>query len=146
MGRFLTVGAGAFIVDMGLFNLLVFGPMPLLAHKPVTAKIIAAVVATVVSWLGNRSWTFAHRRSDRPWSELLRYGAVNALALLIPPAVLYVTLYGVGAEGLIAANVASVIGIAVGTVVRYLGYKLWAFKSKPVPQVVELDPAAAATR
>ncbi|MCL2850477.1 MAG: GtrA family protein, partial [Micrococcales bacterium] len=127
ISRFAIVGGVAFVVDMGLFNLLVFGPGQMLGHKPVTAKIIAALVATFVSWMGNRHWTFSERRSRRRSNELATYATINVVALLIAPSVLYVTTYWVGATGPLAANVASVTGIGVGTIVRYTGYKLWVF-------------------
>src|SRR5689334_3708618 len=64
MVKFGAVGAIAFLVDVGTFNLLRFGlgdggPFE---HKPITAKIISATLATIVAWLGNRLWTFRHRR------------------------------------------------------------------------------------
>lgn len=133
MAQFLTVGGVAFVADMGLFNLLVFGPGHPLGHKPVTAKIVAALFATLVSWVGNRHWTFSERRSHRRSRELAIYAAINGVALLMAPAVLYVTTYWVGATGQFAANVASVVGIGIGTVLRYTGYKLWVFPARPAP-------------
>ena len=70
--KFGAVGALAFVVDIGLFNLLRFGlgdggP---LEDKPLTAKIISATCATVVAWLGNRVWTFRHRRRAKAHHEL----------------------------------------------------------------------------
>jgi len=127
MGRFLTVGGVAFVVDLGLFNLMVFGPGQALGHKPVTAKILAALVATLVSWLGNRHWTFSARRTHRSGRELAVYVGINAVALLVAPSALYVTYYWIGTQGPVAANVASIVGIGIGTVFRYVGYKRWAF-------------------
>lgn len=127
MARFLAVGGVSFVVDMGLLNLLVYGPGHLFANKPVTAKIIATVVATVVSWLGNRHWTFAEHRSSQRGREVVVYGVINAVAALIPSATLYIALYWLGLTGQLVVNVATVIGIVIGTVVRYVGYKLWVF-------------------
>ena len=133
MAQFLTVGGVAFVVDMGLFNLLAHGPGHLLAHKIVTASIIAALVATLVSWMGNRHWTFSDRRSRRGPHELAIYATINLVALLVPQVTLYVTTYWIGATGPLAANVAKVLGIGIGTVVRYTGYKLWAFPARSAP-------------
>ncbi|MCL2423088.1 MAG: GtrA family protein [Micrococcales bacterium] len=133
MAQFLTVGGVAFVVDLGLFNLMLFGPGHVLGHKPVTAKIIAALVATLVSWLGNRHWTFSERRSHRRGLELGLYATINAVALLIAPSVLYATTYWIGATGPVAANTASIVGIGIGTLVRYTGYKLWVFPLRPAP-------------
>ena len=136
MAQFLTVGGVSFVVDMGLFNLLVFGPGQLLGHKPVTAKVITALVATFVSWMGNRRWTFSERQSHRRSRELATYALINGVALLVAPAALYVTTYWIGATGHVATNVGSVVGIGIGTAIRYLGYKLWVFPARvtlPVP-------------
>ena len=59
LSQFAAVGVVALVVDLGLFNLLRFGPGELLDDRPITAKVIATVVATLVSWMGNRHWTFS---------------------------------------------------------------------------------------
>ena len=62
--KFSVVGGIAFVVDVALFNALRFegdiwsGP---LSHKPITAKVISVSVATVVTYVGNRRWTWADR-------------------------------------------------------------------------------------
>jgi putative flippase GtrA len=126
-GRFLAVGAMAFVVDLGLFNLLAFGPGHLMEHHQVKAKLLATILATVASWLGNRNWTFAEHRSQKPAREAIAYAAVNGLAALTAPAAVYVANYWLGTREQLAVNIATVLGIAVGTVMRYLGYKLWVF-------------------
>ena len=52
LARFLSVGGIAFVVDLGLFNLLRFGPGEVLGHKPLTAKVISVVAATLVVLAG----------------------------------------------------------------------------------------------
>ncbi len=125
--RFLVVGGGAFILDLGLYNLLVFGPGQVLGHKPLTAKVISVVVATFASWLGNRHWTFAHRRTEQRGRELLIYGALNAVGALVPVATLAFSRYVLHLAGPLEDNAATIIGIAMATVLRYVGYKLWVF-------------------
>lgn len=130
--RFLSVGAVAFVVDIGLFNLLRFGPGELLEHKPVTAKVISVVAATLVSWLGNRHWTFSRRRTDRRARELAVFAAINIVCAAIPIATLALSHYGLGQTTPLADNVATVLGIAIGTVVRYVSYKRWVFTGHAV--------------
>src|SRR6478752_5759648 len=60
MIKFGVVGLLAFIIDIGLANLLWH---TVLSDKVTTAKIISGIVATLFSWVGNRQWTFRHRRS-----------------------------------------------------------------------------------
>ena len=127
LARFLSVGGVAFVVDLGLFNLLRFGPGEVLGHKPLTAKVISVVAATLVSWLGNRHWTFSRQRTDERVRELVVFGAINIGCAVIPVLTLAFSHYTLGLTSPLADNVASVIGIGIGTVLRYLGYKRWVF-------------------
>jgi putative flippase GtrA len=127
MSRFLVVGGVSFVVDMGLFNLLVFGPGHVLGNKTTTANVIAIAVATLVSWVGNRHWTFASKRTDRQLRELLVYGAINVVAALVPVATVAMGRYTFHQDSQLALNAAKVIGIVLGTAIRYVGYKLWVF-------------------
>ena len=59
LAKFGSVGALAYVVDLGLFNLLSFGPGELLGHKPLTAKSVSVAVATIVESVGTRDWTWS---------------------------------------------------------------------------------------
>lgn len=124
--KFGTVGAIAFVIDMGLFNLLALEGQPL-DHKPTTAKILSAVVATIVSWLLNRGWTFAARSRANRWREFLGFALVNGAGIAVAAATLWVAVYGFDVTTDLGKNIASVLGIGLGTVVRYLGYKFLVF-------------------
>ena len=127
IARFLSVGGVAFVVDLGLFNLLRFGPGEVLGHKPLTAKVISVIAATLVSWLGNRHWTFSRQRTDRRTRELVVFAAINVVCALIPVLTLAFSHYALGLATPLADNVSTVIGIGIGTVLRDLGYKRWVF-------------------
>ena len=133
LARFLSVGGIAFVVDLGLFNLLRFGPGEVLGHKPLTAKVISVVAATLVAWLGNRHWTFSRQRTDRRAHELAVFAGINVVCALIPVLTLAFSHYTLGQTTALADNVATVIGIGIGTVLRYLGYKRWVFTGLRVP-------------
>ncbi len=130
--KFGVVGALAFIVDLGLFNLLHYGPHPPLADKIVTAKIASAAVATVVAWIGNRLWTFREKRTDRLIDELLVFTLINVVALLIPAGTVAFTAYVLDAPEALPANIAAVVGIGIGTITRYVGYRRYVFTDAAV--------------
>lgn len=124
LARFGSVGAVAYLVDVGLFNLLRFGPGELLGEKPLTAKGVSVVVATLVAWCGNRYWTFAHRRTATRGRELLAFAVVNAGGLLIAVACLAVSHYVLGLTSPLADNIAANgVGLVLGTAFRYVLYR-----------------------
>lgn len=127
LARFLSVGGVAFIVDLGLFNLLRFGPGHLLEQKPLTAKIISLMAATLVSWIGNRHWTFSRQRTAQRTRELVVFTGINLVGAIVPVLTLAFSHYVLDLTHGLADNVATVVGIAIGTALRYVGYKKWVF-------------------
>lgn len=132
MARFLAVGGLSFVVDLGLFNLLLYGPGHVLEHKPLTAKILSVTLATLVSWVGNRYWTFSEHKTSRGVRELVVYGAINVVGALVPVGTLAFSRYTLALASPLADNVSTVIGIAAATVLRYVGYKKWVFTGSTV--------------
>lgn len=132
--KFGAVGAVAFVVDTGIFNLLVhIGDDPVLADKPLTGKVISVAVATLVAWLGNRYWTFRRRRRSAVPRELVLFGVVNVGGLLLALVPLGVSRYVLGLESALADNIATnVVGLALGTVFRFLMYRTVVFNQGPV--------------
>ena len=130
MVKFGAVGAIAFVVDIGLFNLLRLGlgdggP---LEHKPLTAKVISATVATVVAWVGNRLWTFRHRRRQRAAHELALFVVFNAAGMAIALACLAISHYGLDLRSARADNIsANGIGLVLGTLFRFWAYRTFVF-------------------
>lgn len=128
LARFGSVGAVAFVVDLGLFNLLRFGPGDLLEHKPLTAKVISVAVATLVSWLGNRYWTFSARRTANHVRELAGFAVVNIGGMGIAVACLAFSHYVLDLRSPLADNIsANGVGLVLGMVFRYLAYRHWVF-------------------
>ena len=125
MAKFGIVGAFNYVVDVGLFNLLVLGP---LTHQPVAAKAISTVVAATSSYFMNRHWTFRHRTSSGTFGEYLVFSVLTAIGLGITVGCLAFSEYFLGAHSLLARNVAgNVVGVALAMVFRFWSYKRWVF-------------------
>ena len=129
LSRFGIVGIGAFVIDVGLFNLLVHvGDPGILADKPLTAKTIAAVAATVFAYQVNREWTWKDRGRRGFWREYSLYFLFNAIGLVITLLPLAVSRYLLNLDSAISDNIsANVIGVGLGTLFRFWSYRRWVF-------------------
>lgn len=136
LARFGSVGALAYVVDLGLFNLLRFGPGELLIHKPLTAKIISVAVATLVAWIGNRYWTFSDRKTSSRRRELAGFVVVNLGGLVIGVGCLAFSHYVLGLTSPLADNIsANGVGLVLGTAFRYVFYRRLVFTGGPADPV-----------
>ena len=129
VAKFGVVGLSAFIIDVGLFNLLMFagGDGPL-NDKPLTAKAISVIVATTFAYFGNRFWTFRHRGRTHMGREYLLFIALNGVAMMIALLCLWFSHYALGLDSVLADNVsANVIGLGLGTLFRFWSYRKWVF-------------------
>lgn len=151
LGRFGVVGIVAFVVDVGLFNALRFagGEGPLYRWV-LGAKVISSAVATVVSWLGNRYWTFRHTRREQVRHEFILFVVMCTIGLLISLACLALSHYVLHLTSPLADNIsANVVGLAAGTAFRFYAYRTWVFsapdqRKDPAPQ--EQNSGATAAR
>lgn len=129
VSRFATIGALAFVVDVGTFNLL----RHVVELGPLTSKTIAVVLATTVAFAGNRSWTFGERVAGRSLrAAYVLFFAANGVALLISLVCLGLSTYVLGLDSVVAENVSSnVVGLGLGTLFRFWAYARWVFPEPP---------------
>ena len=129
VAKFGVVGAFAFVIDVGLFNILRFaggeGPM---YDKPLTAKVVSVAVATTFAYFGNRYWTFRHRGRTSFGREYLLFFVLNGVGMAISVSCLWISHYLLGFTSALADNIsANVIGLALGTLFRFWSYRRWVF-------------------
>ncbi|WP_234390662.1 GtrA family protein [Nocardia suismassiliense] len=126
---FLVVGAIGFLVDAGTYNLLVFwGGEGMLYHYPLPAKIIAIAVATVVTYFGNKWWTFAHKKTDNPGREYLLYAVFNVVAIGLQLGCLGFSRYVLDLSSPLSDNISgTLIGQMVAVIFRYWAYDKFVF-------------------
>jgi putative flippase GtrA len=129
--RFGAVGGISYLVDIGVYNLeriTIFGDRPLIA------KVSSVALATAVSYLGNRRWTFRDRASTgRTVRGVAVFIALNVVGMGIVIGWLGVTHYLLGLRSLLADNLSgNGVGTALGTLFRWWSYRRWVFTAPAV--------------
>ncbi len=141
IAKFGTVGAFAFVIDVGLFNVLRAG---VLADSPLTAKTISVLVATTFAFLANRHWTYRDRARTGYGRETVLFFATNGAALLISWACLATTHYLLGLDSQLADNISgNVVAVGLGTLFRFWVYRTWVFPESDEQE--QLTPVADPT-
>jgi putative flippase GtrA len=142
MTKFAVIGAINTAVDIAILNALLW-------IGPLKAKIVSTVVATTLSYLMNRRWTFASRQRGKVHREYLLFFGLNAIGWIIQMAPIGFAKYGLGfsEESLeladwIAFNLANLIGTFFGMLFRFWSYRTFVFK-KPDASTVPLAATTA---
>jgi putative flippase GtrA len=129
IARFGTVGALAYLIDVGTFNLLQIDGLSPISHKPITSKIISSVLATCFAYAGNRYWAFAHREVGSHRQSLSLFFAFNGVGMAIASLCLAFTHYALGLTSTFADNFsANIFGTGLGTLFRFWAYRRFIFR------------------
>jgi len=141
--KFLVIGVVGAIITFGLANALhSVGP-----YKAIT---IATILATIVTYLGNRYWTFRHREGKGTTRDSVMFFLFNGVGLLIYWGCIGIIDLAGLRKDLVWYNVALVVGTALGTLFRFWSYRKWIWLARPAPASGKLeelpdDLAAAGT-
>jgi len=141
--KFGVVGLVGLVVDIGLFNLLRYAGDPgVLADKPLTAKAISVGVATLVTYAGNRHWTWSHRERSAVHREVILFFVFNAIGMLIAVGCLAFSHYVLDLRSPLADNIsANVVGLGLGTLFRFWSYRTFVFRA-PESELTASAPRA----
>ena len=129
--KYLIVGAGGYVVDVGLFNLLSLArAQGQLDIDPLAIKTISFLLAVTLTYVLNGRWTF-RKRNFRPEgaARILRYSLVSVLGLIITLTPLYISRNVLGLTSLVADNIsANIIGVGAAVLFRFTASRLWVFQ------------------
>ncbi|WIM93613.1 GtrA family protein [Actinoplanes oblitus] len=133
--KFLVVGGICFVATTALNYLL---KLTVLHDKPVTALAFATVVATILSYVLNREWSFRTRGGREQHHEAALFFAVSAIGIglnVLPLAVSrYLLDLRVPDVSRPVQEIADFVsGIILGTLIAMV-FRLWAFKRFVFPQ------------
>jgi putative flippase GtrA len=132
--KFALVGGITYVVDITLFTVL---KMTVLEPKPVTAKIVAVLVATIVSYVLNREWSFRTRGGRERRHEATLFFLVCGIGLVINTAPLWISRYvlelRVPEVSLLAQEAADFASANVIGTLLAMAFRWWAFRRYVFP-------------
>ncbi|MGH3547413.1 MAG: GtrA family protein [Pseudonocardiaceae bacterium] len=140
--KFAVVGGITYVLDITLFTLL---KITVLEPKPVTAKIVAVLVATIMSYLLNREWSFRTRGGRERRHEASLFFMVCGIGLVINAAPLWISRYVLELQvpqvSLLAQEAAdfasaNVIGTLLAMVFRWWAFRRYVFPDQNVRRQV----------
>ncbi|MFG1703494.1 GtrA family protein [Nonomuraea sp. M3C6] len=133
LAKFGSIGAVAFVIDTGIYNLCLW-----LEWGPLTSKVVATTISATFAYVGNRFWTFRHRDQSGLRREYFLFFLLNGIALLFGMLTIGFTKYTLHLHDLLSLNIANIVGVGLGTLFRYWSYKKWVFLEATEPIPVEL--------
>jgi putative flippase GtrA len=143
LSKFGTVGFISLGVDVVVYNLVLF----LNEDKPLTARVIATVVAATNAFFLNRHWSFKHRQRGHVGRDATLFIVINAVGLGIGLLAVAISHYVLGFDSKLADNVAAYgPGLVLGTAFRFWAYRrfVWVAPAEVEAAAADGDSAAAA--
>jgi putative flippase GtrA len=127
--KFAIVGGTTFVIDSAIFYTL---KLTILEPKPVTAKVIAGIVAVIASYILNREWSFRDRGGRERHHEALLFFAVSGVGVLLSMAPLWISSYifqlRVPTVSLTVENIADFISAYIIGNLLQMAFRFWAFR------------------
>ncbi|WP_435107538.1 GtrA family protein [Nocardiopsis synnemataformans] len=137
VGKFGSVGAVAYVVQLGTTNLL----WSAAGADPLTGQVVGTLCSIAVAFVGNRFWTFGDRARTGYGRETALFLLMNGVGMLLQLACLGFSVYVLGFDGPLASNIAgNVVGVGLGTLFRFFSYRAWVFPEQsgdPVRRTAE---------
>lgn len=147
--KFALVGGTTWIIDTAVFLVL---KATALTDKPITAKIIAVLVATIVSYVLNREWSFRTRGGRERHHEAALFFIVSGVGVAVYTAPLaisrYLLLLRVPEVSLLTQEIADFVSGQIIGVLAGMAFRWWAFRRFVFPDegARHQNPAAAEPR
>lgn len=139
--KFAIVGATTFVIDSTIFFTL---KLTILEPKPVTAKVIAGIVAVIASYILNREWSFRDRGGRERHHEALLFFGVSGVGVLLSMAPLWFSSYVLGLRvpevSLTVENLADFVSAYVIGNLLQMAFRFWAFRRWVFPDEFGRNP------
>ena len=140
--KFGLVGGTTWVIDTVVFLLL---KTTVLQAKPLTAKIIAVLVATIVSYVLNREWSFRTRGGRDRHHEAALFFLISGIGVAVYTAPLAISRYVLDLKmpgvSLLTQEIADfvsgqIVGVLTGTAFRWWAFRRYVFPDENVRRQV----------
>lgn len=139
LAAFGVIGAVCLVSDIVLFNVFTFGA----GLSPVAAKSVGMVITGTMAFFGHRHVTFRHHRGEQSYRrEVTMFTVATVLTVLLSLLPLFVAKTIVHTHDVVMLNGANLLGIALGTLARYLAYRNVVWAAAPVSDGIDLGSGA----
>ncbi len=136
LGRFGAVGVVNTVVDLCLFNALLWlfpthNTIAILAYNSV-----AYTIGAINSFLLNKYWTFQRKHATTS-GEVLRFVLTTAAGILCSDLILWIAgmlLSHISGNTILLNNLAKLLAVGGTVGISYLGMRLWVFVRQPEVQ------------
>jgi putative flippase GtrA len=141
--KFLMVGGTAFLVDTAIFLGL---KNTVLENKVITAKVISTLVATIVSYVLNREWSFRTRGGRANHHEAALFFLISGLGVAVTLAPLWLSHYVLNLQtphvSKFTQEIADFISAQIIGTLLAMVFRWWAFRRFVFPHAdVRRQPA-----
>ncbi|WP_226438115.1 MULTISPECIES: GtrA family protein [Rhodococcus] len=146
--KFAIVGGTTFVIDSGIFYTL---KLTVLEEKPVTAKIIAGVIAVICSYILNREWSFKNRGGRERAHEAFLFFFVSGIGVVLSFIPLWISSYvfnlRVPEVSLTVENIADfisayIIGNLLQMIFRFYCFRRFVFPEETASETTDVDELA----
>ncbi|MEV6212661.1 GtrA family protein [Kitasatospora sp. NPDC051914] len=134
MIKFGLVGLSGVAVNFLIFWICING----LGLASMRSNVAATLVAITTNYLGYRYWLYKDRDAASRKREITLFLLFSGAGMLIETGVVGFSDYVLGLNTHLELIAAKVVGLAIGTVFRFISYRTWVFKA--MPELDEPEP------
>ncbi|MFC7447581.1 GtrA family protein [Rhodococcus daqingensis] len=132
--KFAIVGGTTMVFDLAIFYSL---SLTILEQKPVVAKIISGVMATILSYILNREWSFKNRGGRERHHEALLFFTISGIGVVIAAAPLFIAnnIFDIRASASLTTLVIVdfVLNYIIGNLLQMI-FRFWALRRFAFPE------------